>query len=509
MVQAGPSSIVIHIRLLPWCEVRKIDGLSNEFATIRLSHSPLGKRRRFSFLSLLVAWVQPGSHIKGVAFMVRRKSEVSAKAFASNQPSSHVEKMIFLEKHLFCVKQGRAMNREKLSLDEVHDKVKADALGKWDAFVPKDQLIVHDGRMLLPNRPQGGGSDELSLSPWATMQMCQRLGIPTAYYRKCPPDLRDAQANHWLQHGHTKMVGKTNGSNGHPNAPKRERWLLRAKGETLRGVLSEHYTSMDDTQLLDSLRPVLNGYYQVDWFGLSEESLHLRVVDPRLTQEVLKDDALSAGVHISNSEVGARSVVVDALVWRLVCANGLIRLVKGKSLLRQRHIHISTPRFEVALEEAVAQAVQTSHEFVQGMKTATKQPVPDVEKALEKLGIRFGLPQSVQDAAKQSILGERADQQHTVYGLVNGLTRAAQALPDEERYSLEVLAGRLVESGLHGLDGDGSKGRNRQASVIPDDHDGHDDDEETPWSAVEAAREMFDAEVMNVVPHRKMVEAGR
>lgn len=399
------------------------------------------------------------------------------------------------------------MIREKLSLDEVHEKVKADALGKWDAFVPKDQLIVHDGRMLLPQCPQSGDSDELSLSPWATMQMCQRLGIPTAYYRKCPPDLRDAQANHWLQHGHTKTSGKNNGSNGHHNAPKRERWLLRAKGETLRGVLSEHYTSMDDVQLLDSLRPVLNGHYQVDWFGLSDESLHLRVVDPRLTQEVLKDDALSAGVHISNSEVGARSVVVDALVWRLVCSNGLIRLVKGKSLLRQRHIHISTPRFEVALEEAVAQAVQSSHEFVQGMKATTKQPVPDVEKALEKLGIRFGLPQSVQDAAKQSILNERTDQQHTVYGLVNGLTRAAQALPDEERYSLEVLAGRLVESGLQGFDGNESNGRSHKANVIPDHHD--DDEEETPWSVVEVAREMFDAEVMSVVPHRKMAEVGR
>lgn len=400
------------------------------------------------------------------------------------------------------------MIREKLSLDEVHEKVKADALGKWDAFVPKHELIVHDGRFLLPERYGVGEVEELSLTPWATMQMCQRLGIPTAYYRKCPPDLRDAQANHWLQHGHRKTNGKVSGSNGHSNPSKRERWLLRAKGHTLRGVLSEHYTPMDDTQLLDSLRPILNGHYQVDWFGLSDESLHLRVVDPRLTQEVLKDDALSAGVHISNSEVGARSVVVDALVWRLVCSNGLIRLVKGKSLLRQRHIHISTPRFEVALEEAVAQAVQTSHEFVQGMKAATKQPVPDIEKALEKLGIRFGLPQSVQDAAKESILSERSDQQHTVYGLVNGLTRAAQALPDEERYSLEVLAGQLVESGLHGLNGNGSKDRSHKANVIPDDH--HDnDEEETPWSVVDVAREMFDAEVMNVVPHRKMVEVGR
>ena len=45
-----------------------------------------------------------------------------------------------------------------------------------------------------------------------------------------------------------------------------------------------------------------------------------------------------AGLHIANSEVGKRSVTVDALVYRLVCTNGLIRLVKGKSLLHRRHV---------------------------------------------------------------------------------------------------------------------------------------------------------------------------
>jgi hypothetical protein len=86
----------------------------------------------------------------------------------------------------------------------------------------------------------------------------------------------------------------------------------------------------------------------------------------------------------------------------------------------------------VALEEAVAQGVQTATNFVEQMKRATQEPVRDVEKALERLGIRMGLSQGVLDEVRRSMLSERPDQQSTLYGLVNGLTRAAQSLPDEK-----------------------------------------------------------------------------
>ena len=106
--------------------------------------------------------------------------------------------------------------------------------------------------------------------------------------------------------------------------------MLRAKAENLRAVLSERYSPLDNATLLDELRVLLPDSYRVDWFGLQDESLHLRVVDPARTRELLPDDALTVGIHLVNSEVGMRSVTVDALVYRLVCTNGLIRLVKGQ-----------------------------------------------------------------------------------------------------------------------------------------------------------------------------------
>ena len=40
--------------------------------------------------------------------------------------------------------------------------------------------------------------ERLTLSPWATAQACQRLGIPPDYFRRCSDPLKDANFNHFL-----------------------------------------------------------------------------------------------------------------------------------------------------------------------------------------------------------------------------------------------------------------------------------------------------------------------
>jgi hypothetical protein len=79
--------------------------------------------------------------------------------------------------------------------------------------------------------------------------MCGRLGIPTAYFRRCPLDLQDAQFNIWARH-HDRF--ESNGSNGRAS---HERWLLRVKNDTLRGVLSDRYTRLDNEPFLTVWNP--------------------------------------------------------------------------------------------------------------------------------------------------------------------------------------------------------------------------------------------------------------
>lgn len=97
------------------------------------------------------------------------------------------------------------------------------------------------------------------------------------------------------------------------------------------------------------------------------------------------------GLHVANSEVGSRAVTVDALVYRLVCTNGLIRLVKGKSLLYRRHVSWSASRFQEALQRAVMRALAAATAFLDQLQEATRTPVPDVAAVLALLADQNGL----------------------------------------------------------------------------------------------------------------------
>ena len=211
------------------------------------------------------------------------------------------------------------------TLADVRDQLARDDCGKWDATVPCRQLALHRGRLTFPQATSDGYDGGLALTPWATSQLCQRLGLPTIYIKRCPPHLQDANVNHWLR-------AETIGSHG--DVDKDSEWLLRAKGASVRGVLTAKYSRLDNAQLLAALLPLLSGTrYEVSLVQLTPESFHLRLVDPTLSRDVLPGDRLMVGSRLANSEVGLRAVTVDALVFRLICTNGLIRRISGKSLL--------------------------------------------------------------------------------------------------------------------------------------------------------------------------------
>jgi len=358
----------------------------------------------------------------------------------------------------------------------VRERIRKDALDKWDALTPRTEIRLHHGRVWFPEAAQSDFAASLRPTPWAVAQFCQRLGIPAGYFRRCPSRLQDLQFNHWIRQP-SKGRAEPDEEGEYPLAPERtdeeappeeaspeaarfdgpdeepdglqpsEPWLLRMKGDALRGVLSSRYARLDHDLLLDCLTPLLPQGFAVDWFALDDAGLHLRLVDPRATRSALAGDDLFCGIHLANSEVGRRAVTVDALVYRLVCQNGLIRRVKGRSLMHQRHVHLAAPRFKEALEGAVLGALDEAGRFVEQIRTAARTPVPNLQAVLASLGRQEALSKSFLDAVEQSLKSESICQQETVWGLANGLTQAGQALPPDERYAVEALAGRLIEHG--------------------------------------------------------------
>lgn len=345
----------------------------------------------------------------------------------------------------------------KHGLNELHRQIARDDQHKWDLTVSRDRLALANGRLILPEEYAGEYPESLTLSPWATTQVCQRLGIPTPYFLRCSLPLRDAQFNHWAW----SLDQEADEDSQRPGSPRP--WLLRGQGEGVRAVLSDRYAPLDNADLLGTLVPLLEGRFELRGIALTSESLHLRLVDPRLAREVLPDDRLLAGVHVANSEVGRRSVTVDALVWRLVCLNGLVMLVKGRSLLRQRHISWDRPHFADALRVAVSKAVMAGAGLIDRLQAATREPVPNVEGVVRAIARQASLTQAVQEKVLAALRATPPPQQERVYGLVQALTFTAQSLPPDDRYDLEVTAGRLLDEGVPApLKADASSPQNRQ-----------------------------------------------
>jgi len=375
--------------------------------------------------------------------------------------------------------------QDKPTLDEVCDRIQADDNGKWDTILPKNELVMQGGKLRLPDGYESHACDTLAPTPWAAGQLCGRLGIPTAYFRRCPARLQDTQFNFWscytgesdehfypgeslppasrypeedgysyeddyvesepaaYRNGHS--IGNGFYNSGSAGSTASEYWLLRARGETLRAVLTERYSPLDNRALLESLRKSLPPHLLVQWIALDDESFHLRMFDPNLRRDVRSDDPLQAGLHIANSEVGKRSVTVDAVVYREVCSNGLVRLVKGKSILQQRHIGVAPAHFTVLLRQAMQQSLLTAQEFMTQMAVAADQPLQDVEKELKQLVSHWKLTQSFVEQVQASLQQEDARYQETVFGLVNAVTHAAQTLDADRRYEMEAFAGKLLE----------------------------------------------------------------
>lgn len=315
-----------------------------------------------------------------------------------------------------------------ITFDDVRDLVQEDDIGKWDAQVHPEKLYYSHGQLCWTGSPPVVPTD------WAEGQLCHKLGIPLPYFRKCPDVLRSEQVAHWMFQEAKRRPG-----------PEGE-WRLRCRGGSLRATLSGRFVPFDNRALIEAAVECEMAGLKVDVAMLADESFHLRLLAPNRGRNVLPDDRLVAGIHIANSEVGRRSVTLDALVYRLVCGNGLVRLVKGRSLLKRRHIsRWHSPVGELAA--AVREAMEIAAASIDRLEAATEIHVPDMPSFLRKAVEAAGLPEKVAGDAAEAVLAERSAMHETLFGAINGLTNAAQRLPPDERYELEVAAGKLLEGG--------------------------------------------------------------
>jgi hypothetical protein len=195
---------------------------------------------------------------------------------------------------------------------------------------------------------------------------------------------------------------------------------------------------------------------------LTEKRMYLKVITDKITGEIKKGDAVQAGLIISNSEIGAGSVQVSPLIFRLVCSNGMIA---ADHSLRKYHVGRLAETLEGAVEfyssktiaadntaffmkvkDIVAGALNTDtfQSIVRRLRETTEAEIKrDPVQVIEDVSEKYGL-QSPESASVLSWLIRGGDL--TQYGLIQALTRTAQDIPQYDRsVELEKIGGEVME----------------------------------------------------------------
>ncbi len=309
-----------------------------------------------------------------------------------------------------------------MNWNAIEKQVATDDQNKWDWKTSADKLRVGESGALTVIRGQGELA-HYALSDHATSQLCQRLEIPTPYFRRLPGEMKATVANYDLGRSQDRA------------------YLLRGKGEWVRAFLSADYKAYDNKQITETVQFLLgNGAITIKDFVLEETNLYMKLV----SEEIVDHTAdLKAGIMISNSEVGLGSVSVEPFVFRRPCTNDLV--ICTEKSFRHAHIHFSANEFNHRMAEGISHSFEVASVMMDRYLKTHAEPVPEPLEVIRKLAQERQMSQKFTD---QVVSGYLAEPEATRFGVINAFTRAAQGLAPIQRIEMERFAGTLLEAPL-------------------------------------------------------------
>jgi hypothetical protein len=242
------------------------------------------------------------------------------------------------------------------------------------------------------------------------------------------------------------------------------RRMVRVLDGTARAFLSDRYRPLDDFDLGNAVLPELMNFPDINIVSsaFTERRFYLKAVFPRIEAEVKKGDPVQIGLVISNSEVGAGSLAVLPLVYRLICLNGMIAEDYGQrkyhvgkrasseesayELYTDRTRQLDDAAFFSKVRDTVKGVLthETLNKLTAKLRDATEQPIENtLQNVVELTAKKFGYSERTQDNILRHLA---AGGDLTRYGLMNAVTRASQDEQDYETATrMETDGARVIE----------------------------------------------------------------
>lgn len=329
-----------------------------------------------------------------------------------------------------------------------------------DYIVPVEKMEAKATDSGLVLSFKNGIDHNFKLNNWSQSQLAQYADIPKQYMDRIAaenPELAAKNINHGLAKN-AEISAKNN---------KNESRMLRTLDGKVRGFLSSRYRILDSYDMLETILPVaMENGLEVASSEITEKRLFIKLLSPKLLSEVKVGDQVQYGLTISTSDVGAGSVRVEPLIYRLVCENGLI------SNTAVRKYHVGKNQSELEIQELLSDRTKEVSDAafwlqVKDIVLASMRP-ENFEREVNRLRVaadlpikNFDLPEVVEltmratgltgENKKNSILAALASGNEgaglTQWGLINSFTRAAQSDEFDYETSIEMerAAGQILE----------------------------------------------------------------
>lgn len=338
------------------------------------------------------------------------------------------------------------------SLTEMARELERQKQSARDFVVPVSKLEATPSENGLKLNFTNGVTHSFGLTNWSQSQLSGYTDIPKAYFDRIAQENPKLAADN-VNHGLSKLKNETR--------------LVRTLDSNVRGLLSSRYRILDAHDMLETVLPVmLDKSMDIVSSEITEKRLFIKALTPSLKSEVKKGDVVQYGLVISTSDVGAGSVRVEPLIYRLVCQNGLI------SNTAMRKFHVGKNQAEEDIRELLSDRTRelTDAAFWASVRDVVLNSMkPEIfEREVDKLRVaaneeikNFDLPRVVEltmsavkltgEDKKNSILAALASGNEgaglTKWGLINSITRAAQdeSFDYETSIEMERAASQVLE----------------------------------------------------------------
>jgi hypothetical protein len=315
-----------------------------------------------------------------------------------------------------------------MKLQELMEELERQKPLKWDQKIESSRLemVLNESH----TRLHLNGNDSIySITRPCHNQIAERLEIPVRYYSKMEseaPELLIENVNTWFKRS-SKDV------------------FIRGLGNFVRAFLSDRYRIIDHLDVLYcSLNELQAHEAEVEGCYLSETEMNLKVKSERLRDFIRhKDDLITGGLLLVNSETGHRALRIEPRTFRVQCTNGM---VIEEFAARQIHLGNGDSGFDetvyLSIRRSIRELFGRFGEIVQALRESTEIKVRNPQRVISNVVEHYRLSEEQRGNILMAFGAEpEADQ----YGIANAVTRAAQSEKSwEDSVELERIGGKLI-----------------------------------------------------------------